>query len=88
MISYKLYIQIYADTAHQFTMPAHRADQAAFAHTVKAPAPSLSLGGGLIYSPRCCTWDQIDHSLASHRGARWRVCVCVCKGECGSVMYM
>jgi hypothetical protein len=40
--------------SHQFTEPAHRADQAAFAHTVKAP-----LGVGLIYSPRCCTWDQI-----------------------------
>jgi hypothetical protein len=31
---------------HQFTKPAQRADQAAFAHTMKAPAPSLSLGGG------------------------------------------
>jgi hypothetical protein len=31
------------------------ADQAAYAHTVKAPAHSLSLGGGpsLIYSPKC-----------------------------------
>ena len=62
---------------YQFTKPAHRADQAAFAHTMKAPAPSLSLGGGLIYSPRCCTWDQIEHSPASHRGAFERVCVCV-----------
>ena len=58
---------------YQFTKPAHRADQAAFAHTMKAPAPSLSLGGGLIYSPRCCTWDQIEHSPASHRGAFERV---------------
>jgi hypothetical protein len=33
------------DLDHQFTKPAHRADQAAFAHTMKAPAPSLSLGG-------------------------------------------
>ena len=62
---------------YQFTKPAHRADQVAFAHTMKAPAPSLSLGGGLIYSPRCCTWDQIEHSPASHRGAFERVCVCV-----------
>ena len=61
--------------SHQFTKPAHRADQAAFAHTMKAPAPSLSLGGGLIYSLRCCTWDQIEHSPASHRGAFERVCV-------------
>ena len=40
-----------AGIIYQFTKPAHRADQAAFAHTMKAPAPSLSLGGGLIYSP-------------------------------------
>ena len=38
-----------ARAIHQFTKPAHRADQVAFAHTMKAPAPSLSLGGGLIY---------------------------------------
>jgi hypothetical protein len=44
---------------------------------MKAPAPSLSLGGGLIYSTRCCTWDQIEHSPALHRGAFERVCVCV-----------
>jgi hypothetical protein len=35
-----------SDLSYRFTKPAHRADQAAFAHTVKATAPSLSLGGG------------------------------------------
>ena len=58
---------------NQFTKPAQRADQAAFAHTVKAPAPSLSLGGR-IYNftrkqcghwakaakmPPCLAWDEM-----------------------------
>jgi hypothetical protein len=32
---------------NQFAKPAPMADQVAFAPTVKAPGPSLSLGGGL-----------------------------------------
>jgi hypothetical protein len=34
--------------SYRFTRPAPRVDHAVFAHTVKAPAPSLSLGGRLI----------------------------------------
>jgi hypothetical protein len=34
---------------YQFTKPAARADQAAFAHTVKAAPPSQALRRGLIY---------------------------------------
>jgi hypothetical protein len=49
---------------------------AVFAHTVNAQAPSSSMGGSLIYSPRYCMWDYIEHSLACHRGARERTCVC------------
>ena len=46
-----------------------------FAHTVKARPPSLSLWVALIYSPRCCTWDRVEHSLASHEGAHKRLFV-------------
>jgi hypothetical protein len=68
-----------ANKRNQFTEPAPTCpqgpDQSAFAHTVKAPVPSLSLGVGLIYNLRWPTWDRIEQSLASHRGARGRVCV-------------
>jgi hypothetical protein len=35
---------------YRFTKQAPRVDQAVFAHTVKAPAPSTSLGGGVLNS--------------------------------------
>ena len=73
---------------NQFTKPAPGAGQAAFVYTVKAPAPVLSLGGVLIYSPRCCTWDWIECSSASHRGARELVFVCMCESvQFGWVFY-
>ena len=69
----------------QIAEPAPKGDQAASAHTVKAPAPSLSSGGGLIYSPRCGSWSGIEHSWAAQRGACACVCVYVsgvCVGTC------
>ena len=62
----------------QDAKPAPKGDQAAYAHTVNAPAPSLSLGGGLIYSPRCCSRSGIEHSWAAPEGA----CACVCVRAC------
>jgi hypothetical protein len=58
-------------------------DQAEKAHTMKAPAPTLSLGGGLIYSLRCCRWTGIEHSWAAPEGSvrvRVRVGRVVCAG--------
>jgi hypothetical protein len=53
------------DSMYRFTKRAPRFNQAVFTHIMKAPAPSLSKGGwGLIYSPRCCKWYQIEHSVA------------------------
>ena len=62
------------NVTNQYAKPTPRGDQAADPHTVKAPAPSLSLGGGLIYGPRCCSRSGIEHSWVAPRGA----CACVC----------
>jgi hypothetical protein len=55
---------------YRFIMTAQRFDQAVFAQTVKAPAHHLSLGRELIYSPRCRSWDRIEHSFTSPMGFR------------------
>ena len=38
-------IGLHKDKIH-YAKPTPKGDQAVFAHTIKAPAPSLSLGGG------------------------------------------
>jgi hypothetical protein len=72
-----------AEKKYQFTKPAPRAGhwQDAFAHwhTVKAlpptesrPRATLSLGGGLIYSPGCCKnipFSQLDEARGAPRSA-------------------
>ena len=59
----------------QNAKPAPKGDQAAYAHTVKAPAPSLSLGGGALG-----VVAGLGSSIAGpRRGARVRVFVCTCR---------
>ena len=46
---------------------------------MKASAPSLSLGGGLIYSPRCYLGDRDQARLGRAQG---RAGLCVWMGGC------
>jgi hypothetical protein len=69
---------------NQFTLSARGADQAAYTHTVKVPAPSLSLGGGL--DDECGIGSSIAlPRMEAHVGVCVSLCVragvvCVCRG--------